>query len=110
MMPALLQQCTECQRYQYPQRHLCGHCLGDQLTDLAFCHPGILVAASDLHHSLEARFTQQLPWRIGTVKLDCGPTVLVHIKDLGMRSGSPVSVKNALQSDGSELLQASRHP
>ena len=70
----------------------------------------MLVVASDLHHSLEARFTQKLPWRIGTVKLDCGPTVLVHIEDLGIRSGMPVLVKNALQSDGSELLQASRQP
>ena len=107
MIP-VLQQCGECRQYQYPQRNLCGHCLGDRLTNVPVYHVGELVVTSDLNHSLELRFTQKLPWRIGTVKLDCGPTVLVHIKDLTLCPEMRVLVKKYLQSDGSELLQASR--
>jgi NAD(P)-dependent dehydrogenase (short-subunit alcohol dehydrogenase family) len=32
-----------------------------------------------LHHSNDLFFRERLPWRLGLVKLDCGPTVVAHL-------------------------------
>ncbi len=76
-----LQVCTECQTVQYPPRDVCGHCLHDELPYQAVASTGLVVASSTLHHSNEPYFQSQLPWRIGTVQLDCGPVVIAHLKD-----------------------------
>lgn len=76
-----LQVCSECQTVQYPPRDVCGNCLHDELPWQEVPNTGLVVASSTLHHSNEAYFQSQLPWRIGTVQLDCGPVVIAHLKD-----------------------------
>lgn len=76
-----LQCCSECHTVQYPPRDVCGHCLHDDLIWQVVPGTGQVVASSTLHHSNESYFQQRLPWRIGTVQLDCGPVVIAHLKD-----------------------------
>jgi short-subunit dehydrogenase len=40
---------------------------------------GELIAATTLRTSVNTYFRERMPWRIGTVQLDAGPTVLAHI-------------------------------
>ena len=74
-----LQQCSVCQTVQYPPRELCHHCLGDELNWSAVSRGGDLLACSELQHSLEPFFQEQSPWRLASVKLDCGPVVLARL-------------------------------
>ena len=51
---------------------------------------GELLAQTVLHHSNDLFFRERLPWRLGLIKLDCGPTVVAHLHEAGRRieSGS----------------------
>lgn len=76
-----LQVCSACDTVQYPPRDVCGNCLHDDLPWQTVPAEATVVASCTLHHSNETYFQQQLPWRIGTVKLDCGPVAIAHLKD-----------------------------
>lgn len=76
-----LQVCNACQTVQYPPRDVCCSCLHDDLLWQPVPNLATVVASSTLHHSNEPYFQNQLPWRIGTVKLDCGPVAIAHLKD-----------------------------
>ncbi|MDC0067952.1 zinc ribbon domain-containing protein [Gammaproteobacteria bacterium] len=101
-----LQQCGVCQTVQYPPRELCCHCLGDELNWSAVSRGGELLAYSELQHSLEPFFQEQLPWRLASVKLDCGPVVLARLT-AGCSPGSKRLEVSQTTLAGSSILQAS---
>jgi NAD(P)-dependent dehydrogenase (short-subunit alcohol dehydrogenase family)/uncharacterized OB-fold protein len=74
-----LQVCEACAAVQYPPREACVHCLSPRLTWRAQSGEGRLLAATTLRHSNDLYFRDRLPWRIGTVALDAGPTVIAHL-------------------------------
>ena len=101
-----LQQCGACQTVQYPPRELCRHCLGDELNWAAVSRGGDLLAYSELQHSLEPFFQEQLPWPLASVKLDCGPVVLARLTASCPPGNIRLEVSHAIQT-GSSILQAS---
>ena len=76
-----LQQCRECGMVQYPPREACQQCLSTQLQWKLQGDGGELVAKTVLHHSNDLFFRERLPWRLGLIKLDCGPTVVAHLHE-----------------------------
>lgn len=74
-----LQVCQGCAAVQYPPRETCHVCLGDELPWREQSGAGELIAATTLLSSHDTFFRERLPWRLGMVKLDVGPTVLVHL-------------------------------
>lgn len=74
-----LQVCEECARVQYPPREACGHCLSPHLSWRIQSGEGTLQAGTTLHHSNDLYFRERLPWRLGMVQLDAGPSVMVHL-------------------------------
>lgn len=74
-----LQVCRECGTVQYPPREACHSCLSDVLDWTEQDGWGTLAAETTLRHSLETHYKERMPWRSGIVKLDAGPTVIVHI-------------------------------
>lgn len=76
-----LQVCSACHTVQYPPRDVCCQCLQDDLPWQIVPTGATVVACTTLHHSNEPYFQAQLPWRIATVKLDCGPVAIAHLKD-----------------------------
>src|SRR5882757_3161136 len=74
-----LQVCGDCGAVQYPARDACGSCLSVNLEWRKQDGAGELIAQTLLHHSHEAFFREHLPWRIGMVRLDVGPTVIAHL-------------------------------
>jgi NAD(P)-dependent dehydrogenase (short-subunit alcohol dehydrogenase family)/uncharacterized OB-fold protein len=74
-----LQVCADCGAVQYPPREACGHCLSPRLAWRAQSGTGTLLALTTLHHSNDLFFRERLPWRLGLVQLDAGPTVVAHL-------------------------------
>src|SRR5687768_9701479 len=64
---------------QYPPREACQSCLSINLIWKNQEPGGELVAQTVLHHSNDLFFRERLPWRLGLIKLDCGPTVVAHL-------------------------------
>ena len=74
-----LQVCADCTAVQYPPREACHACLSPRLIWRAQSGLGKLLAATTLHHSNDLFFRERLPWRLGLVQLDAGPTLMVHL-------------------------------
>ncbi len=74
-----LQVCQDCGTTQYPPREVCHKCLSVSLRWREQSGTGALLATTTLHHSNDLYFRERLPWRLGLVHLDAGPTVMVHL-------------------------------
>ena len=74
-----LQVCAECGAAQYPPRDVCHVCLGPGLTWRDVADGGTVLAATTTRISADPYFRQHMPWRSGTVQLDCGPSAVVHL-------------------------------
>ncbi|GAB2912620.1 SDR family NAD(P)-dependent oxidoreductase [Paralcaligenes ginsengisoli] len=100
-----LQVCQECQAVQYPPREVCHRCLSDQLTWQAVEPQGRLLASTILHHSNDLYFRERLPWRIGTVQLAAGPSIVAHVHG-DCQDGSPVRMALKLDRSGHAVMIA----
>ena len=74
-----LQVCRDCGTVQYPPREACHRCLSAKLDWKLQSGEGELISATTLYHSHSEFFRERLPWRLGMVRLDSGPTVIVHL-------------------------------
>ena len=74
-----LQTCAHCGTVQYPPREACHKCLSPDLHWGAQGGEGELLASTTLHHSNDLFFRERLPWRLGLVRLDAGPSVMTHL-------------------------------
>jgi len=74
-----LQVCEVCSAVQYPPREACHRCLSPRLRWREQSGEGELLAQTTLHHSNDLFFRERLPWRLGLVHLDAGPTLMVHL-------------------------------
>ena len=75
----VLQVCAECGAVQYPPREACHRCLSDRLPWREQDGGGQLISQTLLRHSHDIFFRERVPWRLGMVHLDSGPTVVVHL-------------------------------
>ena len=74
-----LQVCQECAAVQYPPREACHRCLSPRLKWTPQSGEGRLLSTTTLYHSNDLFFRERLPWRLGLVHLDSGPTLIVHL-------------------------------
>jgi NAD(P)-dependent dehydrogenase (short-subunit alcohol dehydrogenase family)/uncharacterized OB-fold protein len=74
-----LQACEDCGTVQYPPREACCKCLSPRLHWREQSGEGQLLSSTTLHHSNDLFFRERLPWRLGLVHLDSGPTLMVHL-------------------------------
>lgn len=99
-----LQACADCGAVQYPPREACCQCLSSRLRWRKQSGEGRLLSATTLHHSNDLFFRERLPWRLGLVRLDAGPTLMVHLHgDVGDEPG-PVRVGARLDRAGQAVL------
>lgn len=101
-----LQVCADCQAVQYPPREACGHCTSPHLHWRAQSGAGQLLAATTLHHSNDLFFRERLPWRLGLVHLDAGPTVVTHLHGDVQAAPARVTVGARLDRAGRAVLIA----
>lgn len=74
-----LQVCEDCGAVQYPPREACQRCVSPRLRWRVQDGAGELLSATTLHHSNDLFFRERLPWRLGMVHLDAGPSMMVHL-------------------------------
>jgi NAD(P)-dependent dehydrogenase (short-subunit alcohol dehydrogenase family)/uncharacterized OB-fold protein len=74
-----LQVCGACGAVQYPPREACHQCLSGTLRWREQSGAGELMAETTVHHSNDLYFRERAPWRLGLVRLDAGPTAVVHL-------------------------------
>ena len=74
-----LQVCAECGTVQYPPRDACAHCLNTALLWQDVPETGTLRAETTVNTSTNLYFRERGDWRVGTVQLDAGPSVVCHL-------------------------------
>jgi NAD(P)-dependent dehydrogenase (short-subunit alcohol dehydrogenase family)/uncharacterized OB-fold protein len=101
-----LQTCEACGAVQYPPREACHRCLSGGLRWREQSGAGELIAQTTLHHSNDPYFRERLPWRIGMVRLDLGPTVIAHLHGGCTHTPGRVRVGARLDKSGQGVLVA----
>ena len=101
-----LQQCRDCGMVQYPPREACQRCLSIRLIWKRETGQGELLAATVLHHSNDLFFRERLPWRLGLIRLEAGPTVVAHLHGDVPAAPAPVRVTARLDRAGQAVLVA----
>jgi len=101
-----LQACRDCGAVQYPPREICRQCLSERLAWKPQDNAGELVSETLVRHSLELFFRERAPWRVGLVKLDCGPTVVAHLHSDVPAAPARVRVRACLDRAGQAVLVA----
>jgi NAD(P)-dependent dehydrogenase (short-subunit alcohol dehydrogenase family)/uncharacterized OB-fold protein len=101
-----LQVCEECSTVQYPPREACRACLSPRLRWRPQDGAGELIAETRLHHSQELYFRERLPWRIGLVRLDAGPSAIVHVHSDVLHPPARVRVTSQLDRSNQAALIA----
>lgn len=100
-----LQVCQQCSTVQYPSREVCHHCLSDSLRWQEVNPLGTLLVTTTLHHSNDLFFRERLPWRIGTVHMDAGPSVVAHVHG-DCQDGDAVRLALRLDRSGQAVMIA----
>lgn len=101
----MLQACEECGVLQYPPRDACSACLSVDLRWRDVDPAGELIAETTVRTSTNVYFRERTPWRIGTVKLDTGPSVMAHVHGDVPRGGR-VRIANRLDKSGQGVFFA----
>jgi NAD(P)-dependent dehydrogenase (short-subunit alcohol dehydrogenase family)/uncharacterized OB-fold protein len=101
-----LQVCADCGAVQYPPREACHRCLSDRLRWREQSGLGELLATTTVHHSHDPFFRERVPWRLGMVRLDVGPTLIVHLHGGCAPPPSRVRVGARLDKSGQGVLVA----
>jgi NAD(P)-dependent dehydrogenase (short-subunit alcohol dehydrogenase family)/uncharacterized OB-fold protein len=101
-----LQQCRDCGTVQYPPREACQKCLSILLDWKIQPSEGELLAQTVLHHSNDLFFRERLPWRLGLVKLDCGPTLVSHLHGRIKEPPGKVRLRAMLDRAGQAVIVA----
>lgn len=74
-----LQVCLDCKAVIYPARDACPVCLSARVPFAPVANGGTVLAETTVRVSTDSYFRERVPWRVGTVKLDVGPTVIAHL-------------------------------
>ena len=98
-----LQVCDACGTAQYPPREICHRCLSGELRWREQPGTGELIADTVIHHSNDPYFRKRTPWRVGLVRLDAGPTAVVHVHG---HCAAPSRVRVGARLDKSEIGRA----
>jgi NAD(P)-dependent dehydrogenase (short-subunit alcohol dehydrogenase family)/uncharacterized OB-fold protein len=101
-----LQVCAECGAVQYPPREVCHRCLSGALRWREQSGLGELLSTTVVHHSHDPFFRERVPWRLGLVRLDTGPTVVAHLHSGCGPAPSRVRVGVRLDKSGQGVLLA----
>ncbi len=101
-----LQACGDCGTVQYPPREVCRQCLSDRLAWRPQSNGGELLSETLVRHSLELFFRERAPWRVGIVKLDCGPAVVAHLQADVPPAPARVRTEARLDRSGQAVLVA----
>ena len=90
----VVQQCTQCQRYQYPPIDLCPVC-GGELTWVEASGKGEVHTFIIMHQLYHPAFKAELPYNVSVIQLEEGPFMLSNVVNCAnedVKIGMPVTV------------------
>ena len=100
-----LQVCAECATVIYPPRDACPRCLSARLPFRDIDNLGTLLAETTIRTSTDVYFRERMPWRIGTVVLDAGPSIVAHLHG-DLREGQRTRLHLKLDKSGQAIAMA----
>jgi NAD(P)-dependent dehydrogenase (short-subunit alcohol dehydrogenase family)/uncharacterized OB-fold protein len=101
-----LQVCGNCNTVQYPPRESCHRCLSDKLRWREQSGLGQLISETTVRLSHDSFFRERVPWRLGLVRLDAGPTVVAHLHSGCSPAPSRTRIGARLDKSGQGVLLA----
>lgn len=101
-----LQVCRDCAAVQYPPREACHVCLSHRLDWRVQDGAGELISETLLRHGQELFFRERMPWRLGMIRLDCGPVIVAHLHGDCAPAPARVRVQAGLDRGGQAALIA----
>lgn len=101
----MLQRCDACGAFAYPARDACPSCLSPALAFADAPGRGTLLAETTARVPSDVYFRERAPWRIGLVKMDCGPTIVAHLH-ADCAEGAPVRMSFQLDKSGQAVAFA----
>ena len=101
----MLQVCADCGATLYPPRDACPRCWSARIPFRDVDPGGIVLAETTIRTSTDPYFRERTPWRIGTVALDCGPSVVAHLHG-DARQGARVLLALRLDKGGNAVAMA----
>jgi NAD(P)-dependent dehydrogenase (short-subunit alcohol dehydrogenase family)/uncharacterized OB-fold protein len=101
-----LQVCRDCGTMHYPPQEACRKCLSVRLDWRAQDGAGELISDTVLRHSNELYFRARLPLRLGSVRLDAGPTAVAFVHGACAAPPARVRLRAALDRAGQAVLAA----
>ena len=100
-----LQVCAECAAVIYPPRDACPRCLSARLPFQDVADGGTLLAETTIRTSTDVYFRERMPWRIGTVQLDAGPSIVAHLHG-DLREGERTRLQLKIDKSGQAIAMA----
>ena len=97
--------CGDCGTVHYPQRDACPSCLSGRIALAPCSSRGRLVALTTIHVSTDLYFRERMPWRIGTVAMEAGPSIVTHLHG-DCVEGEPVRLSWQLDKSGNAVAFA----
>ena len=101
-----LQVCRDCATVQYPPQEACRQCLSLRLDWRPQDGAGELISDTVLRHSNELYFRTRVPLRLGSVRLDAGPTAIAFVHGACPSPPTRVRLHAALDRAGAAVLAA----
>jgi NAD(P)-dependent dehydrogenase (short-subunit alcohol dehydrogenase family)/uncharacterized OB-fold protein len=74
-----LPRCGGCGAFAYPVPEACAACLSADLRMVDAPAGGVLLSQTVAEVPADSYFRERGPWRVGLVRMDAGPTALVHL-------------------------------
>ena len=100
-----LQVCADCAAVIYPPRDACPRCLSARLPFRDVDNRGTLLAETTIRTSTDVYFRERMPWRIGTVQLDAGPSIVAHLHG-DLREGERTRLQLKIDKSGQAIAMA----
>jgi NAD(P)-dependent dehydrogenase (short-subunit alcohol dehydrogenase family)/uncharacterized OB-fold protein len=101
-----LQVCRACGTVHYPPQEACRRCLSVHLDWRPQDGAGELISDTVLRHSNELYFRAHVPLRLGSVRLDAGPTAIAFVHAACPAPPARVRLRTALDRAGAAVLAA----
>ena len=100
-----LQHCAACGAIAWPPRDACGACLSPQLDWRDTDPAGVVIAQTVVRATPDPYWREQGDWRVGTVVLDAGPSVVTHLHGEVTR-GDRVRLRAMIDRSGQGVMMA----